>query len=167
MIVSKLLQFARPEEYSGAAGLISPAEVVADCLVLTRHQIEATGIEAEAHLASTGQVRISRTELQQVIVNLILNAVQAMPGGGRLTLTAEDAQDGVLLTAEDTGTGVPADMLNRIFDPFFTTKQAQGTGLGLSISHQLVSRAGGRITVQSEPGQGTRFEIFLPAPAGA
>ncbi|WP_411352014.1 cache domain-containing protein [Leisingera aquaemixtae] len=167
VIVSKLLQFARPEEYSGATGLISPAEVVADCLVLTRHQIEATGIEAEAHLASTGQVRISRTELQQVIVNLILNAVQAMPGGGRLTLTAEDTPDGVLLAAEDTGTGIPADLLNRIFDPFFTTKQAQGTGLGLSISHQLVSRAGGRITVQSEPGQGTRFEIFLPSPAAA
>ncbi|MDC0659689.1 cache domain-containing protein [Leisingera sp. SS27] len=167
VIVSKLLQFARPEEYSGASGLISPAEVVADCLVLTRHQIEATGIEAEAQLASTGQVRMSRTELQQVIVNLVLNAVQAMPGGGRLTLTAEDAAGGVLLTAEDTGTGIPADLLNRIFDPFFTTKQAQGTGLGLSISHQLVSRAGGRITVQSEPGQGSRFEIFLPAPAGA
>ncbi|MEW2914139.1 cache domain-containing protein [Leisingera sp. JC11] len=167
VIVSKLLQFARPEEYSGASGLIAPAEVVADCLVLTRHQIEATGIEAEAHLASTGQVRMSRTELQQVIVNLILNAVQAMPGGGRLTLTAEDAADGVLLTAEDTGTGIPSDLLNRIFDPFFTTKQAQGTGLGLSISHQLVSRAGGRITVQSEPGQGSRFEIFLPSPAAA
>ena len=73
----------------------------------------------------------------------------------------------MLLTSEDTGTGIPADLVNRIFDPFFTTKQAQGTGLGLSISHQLVSRAGGRITVQSEPGQGTRFEIFLPAPVGA
>ena len=167
VIVSKLLQFARPEEYSGATGLIPPAEVLSDCLVLTRHQIEAAGVKAETRLDSTGQVRMSRTELQQVLVNLILNAVQAMPGGGRLTLTAEDAPDGVLLTAEDTGPGIPPELLNRIFDPFFTTKQAQGTGLGLSISHQLVSRAGGRITVQSEPGQGSRFEIFLPSPAAA
>ncbi|WP_264214563.1 sensor histidine kinase [Leisingera thetidis] len=167
VIVSKLLQFARPEEYSGAAGLISPAEVLSDCLVLTRHQIEAAGVTAETRLTSTGEVRMSRTELQQVLVNLILNAVQAMPGGGRLTLTAEDAPDGVLLTARDTGTGIPPEVLSRIFDPFFTTKQAQGTGLGLSISHQLVSRAGGRISAQSQPGQGSRFEIFLPSPAAA
>lgn len=167
VIVSKLLQFARPEEYSGAAGLISPAEVLSDCLVLTRHQIEAAGVTAETRLDSAGAVRMSRTELQQVLVNLILNAAQAMPGGGRLTLTAEDTPDGVLLCAEDTGTGIPPELQTRIFDPFFTTKQAQGTGLGLSISHQLVSRAGGRITVQSAPGLGSRFEIFLPAPAAA
>mgnify|MGYP001627818853 FL=1 len=167
VIVSKLLQFARPEEYSGAAGLISPAEVLSDCLVLTRHQIEAAGVTAETRLDSAGAVRMSRTELQQVLVNLILNAAQAMPGGGRLTLTAEDTPDGVLLCAEDTGTGIPPELQTRIFDPFFTTKQAQGTGLGLAISHQLVSRAGGRITVQSAPGLGSRFEIFLPAPAAA
>ncbi|WP_368075866.1 sensor histidine kinase [Leisingera sp. NJS201] len=167
VIVSKLLQFARPEEYSGASGLISPAEVLSDCLVLTRHQLDACSVEAETRLTSTREVRMSRTELQQVLVNLILNAVQAMPAGGRLTLTAEDAPEGVLLTATDTGTGIPPELQNRIFDPFFTTKQAQGTGLGLSISHQLVSRAGGRITVQSEPGQGSRFEIFLPCPAVA
>ncbi|WP_169731260.1 sensor histidine kinase [Leisingera methylohalidivorans] len=167
VIVSKLLQFARPEEYSGASGLISPAEVLSDCLVLTRHQIEVAGVRVETRLDSTGEVRISRTELQQVLVNLILNAVQAMPGGGRLTLTAEDAPDGVLLAAEDTGTGIPPELQSRIFDPFFTTKQAQGTGLGLSISHQLVSRAGGRITVQSQPGQGSRFEIFLPSTVAA
>ena len=167
VIVSKLLQFARPEEYSGAAGLISPAEVLSDCLVLTRHQIEAAGVTAETRLDSAGAVRMSRTELQQVLVNLILNAAQAMPGGGRLTLTAEDTPDGVLLCAEDTGTGIPPELQTRIFDPFFTTKQAQGTGLGLSISHQLVSRAGGRITVKSATGLGSLFEIFLPAPAAA
>ncbi len=167
VIVSKLLQFARPEEYSGAAGLVSPAEVLSDCLVLTRHQIEAAGVKAATRLDSTGEVRMSRTELQQVLVNLILNAVQAMPGGGRLSLTAEDAPDGVLLTAEDTGTGIPPELQSRIFDPFFTTKLAQGTGLGLSISHQLVNRAGGSITVQSKPGQGSRFEIFLPSPAAS
>lgn len=164
VIVSKLLQFARPEEYSGASGLISPAEVLSDCLVLTRHKIEAAGVAVATHLNCDGLVRMSRTELQQVLVNLILNAVQAMPGGGQLTLTAADTGHGVLLTAEDTGSGISAELQSRIFDPFFTTKQAQGTGLGLSISQQLVSRAGGRITVQSEEGKGSRFEIFLPAP---
>ena len=165
-IVSKLLQFARPDEYSGAANVISPAEVVRDCLVLTRHQIEANGIETQVEIASDHRVLMARTELQQVMVNLILNAVHAMPGGGVLRFRVRD--EGVVpdalvaIEVEDSGTGIPPETLRRIFDPFFTTKQAQGTGLGLSISQTLVSRAGGRIEVHSETGQGSRFTIFLP-----
>ncbi|MBN8292708.1 cache domain-containing protein [Rhodobacter sp. NTK016B] len=165
-IVSKLLQFARPDEYSGAANVISPAEVVRDCLVLTRHQIEANGIETQVEIASDHRVLMARTELQQVMVNLILNAVHAMPGGGVLRFRVRDegtAPDAlVAIEVEDSGTGIPPETLRRIFDPFFTTKQAQGTGLGLSISQTLVSRAGGRIEVHSETGQGSRFTIFLP-----
>ncbi|WP_071673438.1 sensor histidine kinase [Nioella nitratireducens] len=161
-IVSKLLQFARPEEYSGAANVISPADVVRDCLVLTRHQTEANGIETVTAITSDRKVLMARTELQQVLVNLILNAVHAMPGGGRLTLEVHDAANGVDILVEDTGTGIAPDTLRRIFDPFFTTKQAQGTGLGLSISQTLVSRAGGRITAASELGKGSTFRIFLP-----
>lgn len=165
VIVSKLLQFARPEEYSGASALIAPAEVMADCLVLTRHQIEQAMVEVETDFRSQRQVRMSRTELQQVLVNLIRNAVQAMPGGGTVRLEVCDAEvGGVLMAVEDSGTGIPKDVMGRIFDPFFTTKQARGTGLGLSISQQLLSRVGGQITVRSEPGQGSRFEIFLPEP---
>lgn len=167
VIVSRLLQFARPEDYSGAANVISPAEVVRDCLVLARHQTEAAGIATELHADSMGEVLMARTELQQVIINLILNAVHAMARGGTLTLRVEDVQEaggaGVTITVADTGTGITPEVLRRIFDPFFTTKQAQGTGLGLSISQQLVSRAGGRIDVSSTPGQGTAFRIFLPA----
>ncbi|WP_372802816.1 sensor histidine kinase [Paracoccus seriniphilus] len=162
-IVSKLLQFARPNEYSGAANVISPAEVVRDCLLLTRHQTEANGIEAQTDFNSARKVLMARTELQQVIVNLILNAVHAMPEGGQLQLVVQNASQGVEIIVEDNGTGIPPDTLRRIFDPFFTTKHAVGTGLGLSISQTLVSRAGGRITVTSEPGQGSRFVIFLPA----
>ncbi|MBB4301343.1 signal transduction histidine kinase [Rhodobium orientis] len=164
-IVSKLLQFARPSEYSGAANVISPAEVVQDCLVLTRHQTEAAEIETVTDFTSDRSVLMARTELQQVVVNLVLNAVHAMPDGGRLTLQVRDAEDGargVAIVVEDSGIGMPPDTLKRIFDPFFTTKQAQGTGLGLSISQTLVSRAGGRITAASTPGQGSRFTIFLP-----
>ena len=163
VIVSKLLQFARPGEYSGSDNLISPAEVVADCLVLTRHQTEVAAIKTETRFDSVKQVLMSRTELQQVLVNLILNAVHAMPEGGALTVSVTDSADGVSIGVEDSGTGMAPEVLARIFDPFFTTKQAQGTGLGLSISQQLVSRAGGRIAASSTPGEGSRFEIFLPA----
>ncbi|OOY07181.1 cache domain-containing protein [Thioclava sp. F36-7] len=163
VIVSKLLHFARPEEYSGADRLVDLSQVARDCLVLTRHQIQAAGITSVVETESRSQVHMSRTELQQVIVNLILNAVQAMPGGGTLRVaTAEEAGE-VILSVEDTGTGIDPSVLPRIFDPFFTTKQAQGTGLGLSISQQLVSRAGGRISARSMPGGGSRFEIILPA----
>ncbi|PTW51395.1 sensor histidine kinase [Rhodovulum kholense] len=162
VIVSKLLQFARPEDYSGSADLIAPAEVVKDCLVLTRHQVQAAGIASEISAEGTGTVFMPRTELQQVIVNLILNAVHAMPEGGSLRVVAKDCKDGVEVTVEDSGTGIAPEVLPRVFDPFFTTKQAQGTGLGLSISQQIVSRAGGRITAESIPGHGSRFRVFLP-----
>lgn len=162
VIVSKLLQFARPEEYSGVRNLIVPGEVVRDCLVLTRHQAEAAGITCAPAFESAAAVRMSRTELQQVVVNLILNAIHAMPGGGTLTVATADREACVVITVADTGTGIAPDVLPRIFDPFFTTKQAQGTGLGLSISQQIVIQAGGRITVSSTPGRGSRFEVSLP-----
>ncbi|RNF35937.1 sensor histidine kinase [Paracoccus methylarcula] len=163
VIVSKLLQFARPAEYSGAANLIVPAEVARDCLVLTRQQIEKARVEIRTNFATTRAVLMERTELQQVVVNLILNAVHAMPEGGILTVSVMDEDDHVVIRIEDTGSGIPPETLKRIFDPFFTTKQAQGTGLGLSISQQLTGRIGGRIVAASEPGQGSRFDIILPA----
>ncbi len=174
-IVSKLLQFARPTEYSGAANVLSPVEVVRDCLVLTGHQIEAAEITIVTEFVSERRVLMARTELQQVIVNMILNAVHAMTAKGgvgeggvqgetenRLTLAVHDEGEDVAIVVEDTGTGISPETLKRIFDPFFTTKQAQGTGLGLSISQTLVDRAGGRIVAHSTPGVGSRFMIFLP-----
>ncbi|SFJ43341.1 HAMP domain-containing protein [Celeribacter neptunius] len=161
-IVSKLLHFARPEEYSGAANVISPAEVVRDCLVLTRHQIATNGIVVETDMAADKNVLMARTELQQVLVNLILNAVHAMPEGGTLSLAVRDVTKGVKIEVADSGTGIAPETLRRIFDPFFTTKQAQGTGLGLSISQTLVRHAGGTLTASSVPGEGSLFTIFLP-----
>lgn len=163
VIVSKLLQFARPEEFSGAADALDPGEVVRDCLVLTRHQLEGAGITPQLALEPTPAVRISRTELQQVIVNLLLNAAHAMPDGGTLTIAVSGSGDTVHLVIQDEGVGMPPEVLARIFDPFYTTKLARGTGLGLSISQQLVSQAGGQISASSEPGKGSRFEISLPA----
>ncbi|MEY2961512.1 MAG: hypothetical protein RLZ60_1342 [Pseudomonadota bacterium] len=162
-IVSKLLQFARPNEYSGAANHITPSSVVRDCLVLTRHQIDAAGITTTTDITSDAEVVMARTELQQVVVNLILNAIHAMPQGGSLSLSVYDQDSSVVIKVQDSGAGIPSDIVARIFDPFFTTKQAQGTGLGLSISQTLVTRAGGQITVKSEVGVGSIFEIRLPA----
>src|SRR6056297_510945 len=161
-IVSKLLQFAKPEEYSGASSTIRPAEVARDCLVLTRHQIEAAGVEVKLHLESDRTVLMARTELQQVIVNLILNAVHAMAGGGTLTIRVFDEGESVAIHVEDTGHGITPEVRKRIFDPFYTTKQAEGTGLGLSISQTLITRAGGQLSVTSTPGEGSCFRIHLP-----
>lgn len=162
VIVSKLLQFARPEEYSGADTLIDPSEVTRDCIVLTRHQIQAAGVACEVATQSRTRVRMSRTELQQVVVNLILNAVHAMPHGGMLKVVTFDRSDDVCLSVEDSGHGMDPDTLARVFDPFFTTKQARGTGLGLSISRQIVTQAGGHISAQSTLGRGSRFIVTLP-----
>ncbi|NBT52715.1 MAG: HAMP domain-containing protein, partial [Marivivens sp.] len=94
-IVSKLLQFARPNEYSGAANHITPSSVVRDCLVLTRHQIDAAGITTTTDITSDAEVVMARTELQQVVVNLILNAIHAMPQGGSLSLSVYDQDSSV------------------------------------------------------------------------
>lgn len=162
VMVSKLLQFAKPGEYSDALETVLPTEVVTDCLLLTRHQIEQTDIEVVTRLESERRVPISRTELQQVIVNLILNAAHAMPDGGTLNLTVCDEGEGVAILVADTGHGIAPEILKHIFDPFFTTKRAEGTGLGLSISQKIVKRAGGEITVQSTAQDGSKFRVFLP-----
>jgi signal transduction histidine kinase len=104
--------------------------------------------------------------LQQVLVNLIVNAIHAMPNGGRLTLRTIDSdmdgQAGVAIQVEDTGMGMAPDVMQKIFDPFFTTKTREGTGLGLSVSQMLMARQGGKISVRSEPGKGTTFTVWMP-----
>jgi signal transduction histidine kinase len=101
-------------------------------------------------------------ELREVILNLIFNAVDAMPEGGVLELGTRGEIDGGCFWVADTGCGMPPETVARIFEPFFTTKGAHGTGLGLSASHGIVSRHGGEIVAVSEPGEGTRFEVRLP-----
>jgi len=164
-LVNKLLQFARPEEFAGNVGAHSPNEVINDTLPLVQHLLSKVNIELTQALDSAREVAINRTELQQVLINLIVNAIQAMPNGGELAIKTEDhafeSRAGVLITLSDTGVGMPAAVLAQIFDPFFTTKKAEGTGLGLSITQKLVSRSGGEIWVESTEGLGTTFYIFL------
>jgi signal transduction histidine kinase len=109
-----------------------------------------------------GPVQARAAELREALINLVLNAVDAMPKGGAITLETRGEGDWVVLSVADTGAGIPADVRRRIFEPFFTTKES-GTGLGLSIVSGIVSSYGGTIDVDSELGHGTCFTIRLPA----
>ncbi|MBO6773147.1 MULTISPECIES: HAMP domain-containing sensor histidine kinase [unclassified Thalassospira] len=166
LIVTKLLQFAKPEEYAGFVERHSVAQVIDDCMPLVAHLLSRADIEVVREHQSTRLVLMNRTELQQVLVNLMVNALHAMPDRGTLTLIDEDAdhdgRPGIRITVRDTGIGMSEDVLNRIFDPFYTTKRQQGTGLGLSITKTLIDRQGGRLDVQSASQKGTTFTIWLP-----
>ena len=166
MIVTRLLQFARPDEYAGYVEMVAPGGVVADCLVLVRHLLDRADIAVTTEDAAERVVEVSRTELQQVLINLMVNAIHAMPEGGGLTIATADEDRagaaGVAIRVTDTGVGIPAEKLGKIFDPFFTTRSHGGTGLGLSISYTLMARYGGAITVESEVGRGSAFTVWLP-----
>ncbi|WP_102226403.1 sensor histidine kinase [Acidimangrovimonas sediminis] len=165
-IVTKLLQFARPAEFSASADRVAAEEVVSDCLALTRHRLRHAAVEVVRDDRATRAVRIERTGLQQILINLIVNALHAMPSGGTLHIATRDADSGGRPGAEivvsDTGAGIAPAVIGRVFDPFFSTKRAEGTGLGLSISRMLVDEAGGWIRVESRPGEGARFTLWLP-----
>jgi signal transduction histidine kinase len=106
-------------------------------------------------------VRADRNFLKQLLLNLVLNGIQAMPDGGTISLEAMAEDDRLLLTVADSGTGISPDVLEKIFEPYFTTK-ANGSGLGLAIARRIIEAHGGKIAVQSEPGQGSRFGVTLP-----
>ncbi|WP_321345412.1 cache domain-containing protein [Breoghania sp.] len=165
-IVMKLLQFAKPDEYAGYAERHVPDEVISDCIPLVRHLLRKSEIDVVREPGATGSILMSRTELQQVLINLLVNAIHAMPDGGKIIVKTRDEdrarQSGVSVEIADTGVGMPPEVVARIFNPFFTTKSRQGTGLGLSITQTLVTRQGGDIKVDSAQGEGTSFTVWLP-----
>lgn len=166
VLVSKLLQFARPDEYFGSLEYQKPDDALTDCLVLVQHLLNKVAIDVLRSQKAEGMVAMNRTELQQVLINLIVNAIHAMPDGGTLSLTTRnvtvDKEQGITLSVQDTGKGMAKSVVEKIFDPFFTTKARDGTGLGLSISQTIINRYGGRISVDSTLGQGTVFAVWLP-----
>ncbi len=165
-IVGRLLQFARPSEYGTFEDRVDIAALVEDCLVLVDHVVSRQHVTVNLNLGEAPPVRINPGELQQVIINLVVNAAQAMPSGGFLTLTLDtetrEGKVGARLTVADTGPGIPEAHIGNVFDPFYTTKQAEGTGLGLSISQTLIRGADGRITVRNRPEGGAEFVVWLP-----
>jgi two-component system NtrC family sensor kinase len=166
LIVTKLLQFARPAEYAGYLEPVRLDQVVQDSLVLVAHQLKKTSVEVVQVMQATRPVTINRNELQQVLINLIVNALQAMPDGGTLLLTTGDREEngimGGYVAVADSGSGIAPEIRERLFDPFFTTKTSDGTGLGLWVSLGLVQRYDGRIDVTCPPDGGSMFTVWLP-----
>ncbi len=166
VIVDKLLQFANPGEGASFAERVHVEEVMDDCLVLVQNSLNKSNVTIEANLQNCPAVHINKSELQQVLINLMINASQAMKNGGHLILSAglknKDGIEGVEAIVEDNGPGISPEIVEQVFDPFFTTRQGTGTGLGLSISQTLIQRAGGVITVESSNNRGSRFFIWLP-----
>ncbi len=164
-IIGNLMKFARQE--TSAKREVDLSKVVADALEIVDHQLTVNGITIETHLdPNLPKVVANANQLQQVVMNFAINAQQAMTeGDGRLTVsTGLDDDGGVVFAIRDTGPGIPADIKDKIFEPFFTTKPAgKGTGLGLSVTYGIIKDHDGRIRVDSEPGQGTVFEVTLPA----
>lgn len=168
-IVTKLLQFAKPEEFAGYLETHAPDDIISDCLPLVQHLLGKAGIKIVRSPHADRSILMNRTEFQQVMVNLIVNAIHAMPDGGTLAIgTANEDRDhrrGIAITVSDTGIGMDDALQRKVFDPFFTTKRRDGTGLGLSITQTLVTRQGGQITVESKSGAGTTFTIWVPEAA--
>jgi two-component system cell cycle sensor histidine kinase/response regulator CckA len=166
-ITQQLLAFSRRQ-------LLRPENVDLNELVRTAEPLLRRSLAETQRLVIRpgpvpGLIRADRNQLEQVLLNLILNARDAMPDGGEVSIETGGSGDAVLLTVRDTGVGMDQETLRRAFEPFFTTKETgQGTGLGLSVAHGIVSQTGGQIHAESAPGEGTafvlRFPVVGPAP---
>jgi two-component system, sporulation sensor kinase E len=131
-------------------------------LELLRPELDNRGLAVKTKLEPRLPLApLDATQMQQVLVNLIKNAMQATTKGGTLTLRTGEGSEGVWLSVADTGGGIPQEQINRIFEPFFTTKK-KGSGLGLMIVQRIVRAHGGRIELESDVGRGTTFRIWLP-----
>jgi signal transduction histidine kinase len=162
-IVNSLLNFSRTS--STAFEDLDLNRLIRETLTLLEHQFQKAGIVVETEMNETiSQIRGNQGKLQQVFLNLFINARDAMEGGGKLIVVTHPAEHGVGVEVRDSGAGMPREIVARIFDPFFTTKASRkGTGLGLSVSYGIVEEHGGAIEVDSNPGEGTVFRLEFPA----
>jgi signal transduction histidine kinase len=172
-IVRDMLEFARMREPRLAKTDLGP--ILGKVLELLGQKFEERGVRVTAPAAGgTGAALIDADQIQQVFLNLGMNALDAMPRGGTLRVSVErlarnhpegvgETQPFLAVAFEDTGTGIAREDLDRVFDPFFTTKEVgRGTGLGLSVSYGIVREHGGFFDIESEPGRGTRVTVYLP-----
>jgi signal transduction histidine kinase len=163
-IVRNLLDFARESELESEAHEVE--DLIADTLRLATNQIKLAKVKVKGDLApNLPPVYGDHRQLEQVFLNIVLNALDAMPKGGTLDISCNKTRDRELVSVEfaDTGVGIPEHRISDVFDPFFTTKpDAKGTGLGLSVSLGIIRQHGGDIEVKSEVGKGTTFTVLLP-----
>ncbi|WP_449245035.1 ATP-binding protein [Desulfobacca acetoxidans] len=164
-IVKGLLEFSRVRDFSLNPTVLR--DVIARAVRLVASQAPP-GVEIIQQVPDDLILELDVQRMQEVFINLLLNATQAieeLPGQIKIAAWADEARQQAMITVEDTGVGIPPEALDKIFDPFFTTKEVGlGTGLGLSIAYGIVEKHRGTITVESKPGEGTRFTISLPLP---
>ncbi len=159
-MTSRILEFARPSRQEMQPIDLTP--IIRRVLTLTGKFIQHNNIVVDKALApELPPVPASPGELEQVLLNLVINAVEAMPDGGKLSVVSQVVNEGVEICVADTGCGISTEHMAHIFEPFYSTKE-EGTGLGLSVSHSVIQRHEGRIHVESTVGKGTRFTLWLP-----
>ena len=169
-IIRSLLQYSRPGEFNAPIEMHQVTPIVEEVLVLVRHSIQKQQVVLVKELNASCPVEVNRPQLQQVLINLVINAAHAIeakkePDRDRIWIRTQDWLQndepiGVKIEVEDEGVGISAEQLSRIFDPFYTTRK-DGTGLGLSLSYGIIKRLGGTIEVKSTEGKGTVFTIGL------
>ena len=164
-IIRRIQDFARRQP-SRKFQAVSVAGLMKDVCEMTRPRWESQGIGSQIRLAlvadCTASVLGDAVELREVLVNVIYNAIDALPSGGEIRMGSQETNGRVVLTVTDNGTGMTPEVKSRLFDPFFTTKGKGGTGMGMAVSFGIIRRHIGSIDVESEPGRGTTFRISLP-----
>jgi len=164
-IIRRIQDFARKQP-SRRFQAVSVAVLMKDVCEMSRPRWEARADGPQIRMAlfadCTGSVMGDAVELREVLVNMIYNAIDAMPSGGEIRMSSQESNGRVVLSIADSGTGMTPEVKSRLFDPFFTTKGKGGTGMGMAVSFGIIRRHNGSIDVESEPGRGTTFRISLP-----
>lgn len=160
-VVDRLREFSRQAPETSES--VDVDRVIATAVELSRPRVSLfAGVELVVEPVPALSIRARASELATAIVNLIINATEAMPGGGTITISAGSAVGETWIKVADNGPGIPAEIADNVFEPFFTTKK-EGTGLGLAMIYAFVQRFSGRVTLETSPGKGSSFTLFFPA----